>query len=154
MGGCLAAVVAHEARADEGGGPDAALLVYPVLDPFARTASRKRFGAGFLLTTETIAWFHDHYLGDADPTHPRAAPGLVEDLVGLPPTYVATAGFDPLRDEADAHAKALAAAGVHVEHRCFADQVHGFLHMTAIPSSYAATIEVADALRRLLPARR
>lgn len=150
MGGCLAAVVAQEARGDAAGGPDAALLVYPVVEPRARTPSRERFGAGYLLTTETIEWFHRHYLGDVDPAHPWAAPGLVDDLRGLPLTFVATAGFDPLRDEGDAYAEALAAAGVHVEHRCFTDQVHGFLHMTSIASARAATIEIAEGLRRLL----
>ena len=150
MGGCLAMVVAQQARDDARGGPDAALLVYPVLDPTARTPSRERYGTGYLLTTETIDWFHHHYLGDADPRDPLAAPGLVEDHHGLPPTYIATAGFDPLRDEGDAYAEVLAAAGVQVEHRCFADQVHGFVHMTAIRSSRAAVSEIAAALRRLL----
>jgi acetyl esterase len=148
MGGCLAAVVMHEARTDPAGAPDAALLVYPVVDPRSGTPSRERFGNGFLLTTDSIDWFEAHYLGDADPLHPRAAPGRVEDLRGLPPTIVATAGFDPLRDEAETYAEALAAAGVQVEHRCFADQVHGFLHMTSIASARAATFELADALRR------
>jgi acetyl esterase len=153
MGGCLAAVVMQELRGDDA--PDAALLVYPMLDPGARTPSRERFGVGYLLTTETMDWFHAQYLGDAEPHDPRAAPGRVLDaLAGLPPTLVATAGFDPLRDEADAYARALAAAGVHVEHRCFADQVHGFLHMTSIPSSLAATVELAQGLRMLLPPRR
>ena len=150
MGGNLSAVVAQEARHDPAGGPDAAVLVYPVVDPRSRMPSRDRFGSGYLLTAETIEWFHGHYLGDADPTHPRAAPGLVAELRGLPPTFVCTAGFDPLRDEGDAYAKALSAAGVHVDHRCFADQVHGFLHMTSIATARAATVEIAAALRRLL----
>jgi acetyl esterase len=154
MGGCLAAVVTQQTRAGEAGGPDAAVLVYPVTDPCARTRSRDRYGAGFLLTTETMDWFHAHYLGGADPTDARAAPGLVADLAGMPPTYVATAGFDPLRDEGDAYAQALAAAGNRVEHRCFAEQVHGFVHMTSIASCHAAVVEVAEAVRGLLPALR
>ena len=56
---------------------------------------------------------------------------FVEDLTGLPPALVVTAGFDPLRDEGRAYADRMRAQGVAVEHVCSEGSVHGFLHFAA-----------------------
>ncbi len=76
------------------------LLIYPATDMRRRHASHTTNGRGYLLTTETISYYHDHYI--ADPAHDldwRASPLLHADLTRLPPALVLTAGFDPLRDE-------------------------------------------------------
>jgi acetyl esterase len=69
---------------------------------------------------------------------------------GLAPAYVATAGFDPLRDEGEAYARLLSAAGVEVELERFPDQIHGFVNMLVVPSCRAATATLAQRLRAAL----
>ncbi len=148
MGGNLAAVVAQQTRDDPGGGPGFQLLIYPMTDAGSTSGSRSRFAEGFLLGGETIQWFHRTYLRGADATDPRVSPLRAERLDGLAPAFVATAGFDPLRDEGQAYAEAMQAAGNRVEQHCFGDQVHGFLHMTgACPSSRRALEDLGEALR-------
>ncbi len=116
-------------------------------DPVEPSASRKAFAHGFLLEADTIAWFERTYLNGADPSDPRIAVLRAPDLAGVAPAYIATAGFDPLRDEGHAYADALEAAGVAVTRRCFGEQVHGFLHMTgAVPSAAEALQELGQAL--------
>ena len=145
MGANLAASVALATR-DEGG-PCFQLLIYPMTDPVEASASREAFARGFLLEAETIAWFERTYLNGADPSDPRIAVLRAPDLGGVAPAYIATAGFDPLRDEGQAYADALDAAGVAVTRRCFGEQVHGFLHMTgAVPSAAEALQELGHAL--------
>ena len=77
-----------------------------------------------------------------------ASPLHAADLSDLPPACVLTAGFDPLRDEGEAYAKRLQAAGVAVEYRCHEDMIHGFVSITGlIPSAEAGLADAAAALR-------
>ncbi|MGH1345151.1 MAG: alpha/beta hydrolase [Nannocystales bacterium] len=145
MGANLAASVALLTRGE--GGPCFQLLIYPMTDPVEPSASRRAFARGFLLEADTVDWFEQTYLGGADPNDPRIAVLRTPDLGGVASAYIATAGFDPLRDEGHAYADALQAAGVAVERRCFGDQVHGFLHMTgAVPGASAALERIGEAL--------
>ncbi len=131
-GGNLAAAVVRRAR-DAGPALAAQVLVYPVCDASFDTASYRDNADGYLLTERAMRWFWSCYLGpDGDPTDPEASPLRATDLAGLPPALVITAEYDPLRDEGDAYARALAAAGVPVEHRSFAGMIHGFLGMDAL----------------------
>ena len=111
-GGNLAAAVAIAAR-DAGDLPLAyQLLIYPATDMRATAPSHTSNGQGYLLTADTIRYFHDHYITDrAHDLDWRASPLLHPDLAKLPPALVLTAGFDPLRDEGAAYAKALTDAG-------------------------------------------
>jgi acetyl esterase len=151
-GGNLAAAVSLLAR--DGGGPRPAMqaLVYPVTDVSGGQRSRDLFARGFLLTTADMEWFERHYLGAAAATNggggaapgrdrrvaiahaedPRVAVVRAEDLSGLPPAYVTTAGFDPLRDEGEAYAERMRAAGVKVALRRHSGLTHGFANLTAI----------------------
>jgi acetyl esterase/lipase len=102
-------------------------LICPVLDFSAASASRKEFARGYLIDQTTLAADLADYLpASVDPADPRVSPLCASDLRGLPPAIVHTAEFDPLRDEGDAYAVELAAAGVHVDHTCHPGMPHNF----------------------------
>lgn len=147
-GGNLAAVVAQQAR--DSGGPTPAFqwLIYPAVDLTRRRKSFDLFGEDFLLTETQIHWFRDNYMVGGDPTDVRASPGLGEDLSGLAPAYVATGGFDPLRDEAEEYAQRLLEAGVTTALQRFPSLPHGFANLTAVaPAAHHAMLEAVGALR-------
>jgi acetyl esterase len=148
-GGNLAAVVALLVR--ERGAPAlrSQVLIYPATDLGVRHPSYDLFAEDYLLTRATMHWFVAHYLrSPQDREDWRASPLLAADLSGLPPALVLTAGFDPLRDEGDAYAERLRAAGVAVRHRPYPDQIHGFVTMGKFIAAAAPAIdEIAAALR-------
>ena len=149
-GGNLAAGVAIEAA--RAGLPLAfQLLVYPATDAKRQTESLEMFAEGFYLTKAFMDLANECYVGDADLADPRVSPIHAQLPAGLAPAYVATAGFDPLRDEGEAYARRLADAGVRVELRRFADQIHGFFNVVGVGrSSRAAVGEIAGALQAAL----
>ncbi|MEJ7731939.1 MAG: alpha/beta hydrolase [Polyangiaceae bacterium] len=154
-GGNLAAVVSQLARLEGEGGaqPALQLLLYPTVDRTEAWGSLDLFHEGFFLTRADIDWYQEQYTGTvgADLRDPRVSPRLRPDLGGLPPALVVTAGFDPLRDEGEAYARALGDAGVPVLLRRFDGLVHGFANMVAIsPASGAAMFEIAASLRTAL----
>ena len=152
-GGNLAAVACWLAARSGEPLPTAQLLVYPATDLAARRRSSELFGEGFFLTTSDMEWFVDTYVGAADRADPRLSIVRAPDLTGLPPALVVTAGFDPLRDEAEEYAAALAAAGNVVAVRRFPGLIHGFMGMIGVsPSGRDATIELGGGLRGLLAA--
>jgi acetyl esterase len=146
-GGTLAATTAVVA-AREGLPLALQLLIYPGTDMTSRSESRRLFERGYYLTDEFMDLAKARYLPDpARWAEPAASPLLGEVPAGLAPAYVATAGFDPLRDEGEAYARKLADAGVEVELRRFPDQIHGFLNVVgAGRTARAATAEVAARL--------
>jgi len=151
-GGNLAAVAAIAAR-DAGDLPIAfQLLIYPATDMRRGHPSHQANGQGYLLTGDTMTYFHDHYIDDA--RHDldwRASPLLHADLSGLPPALVLTAGYDPLRDEGMAYAEALTAAGNRAAYVCFERQIHGFITMGKVLDEAGTAIALCTAeLRRAL----
>lgn len=132
-GGNLAGVVCqHTARQQPR--PVAQLLIYPATDMVTQRPSHQLFDQGYLLTMEDTAAFGRCYLGDSGITFkdPRVSPLLAEELSGLPPALVVTAGFDVLRDEGRAYAAALAAAGNTVALHEVESQAHGFINLTPV----------------------
>ncbi len=94
--------------------------------------------------------FEANYLSGAsvDRTDPLVAPLLADDLSGLPPALLVTGGFDPLRDEGNQYAEALAAARVCVDHRQFGSMVHGFANFFPLGGGSAtAMAEIVSAVR-------
>ena len=123
-GGNVAAVACQQAR-DAGGPPIVGqLLLNPATDCDFSRPSYAENGEGYTLTTALMTWFWDHYCDPEQRTDPKASPLRASSLADLPRTMVVTCQFDPLRDEGDAYAEALAAAGVEVEHLQAEGQTH------------------------------
>ncbi len=143
MGGNFAAVIAQEHRKAKA--PVLQLLIYPGLDLVSETPSMHEFADAFPLTAETVEFFMKHYLpDDADPSDPRISPGRTEDLRGLAPALVYTAGFDMLLDQGETYAKRLEEAGVKVAYKRFDTLSHGFVAFpTATPAAEAALRQIA-----------
>ena len=154
-GGNLAAVVAIAAR-DAGDLPIAfQLLIYPATDMRRGAPSHTSNGEGYLLTRDTITYFHDHYIDDAKHDLDwRASPLLHSDLSRLPPAFVLTAGYDPLRDEGLQYAQALTEAGCKAALVCFERQIHGFITMgRVLDEANVAVALCAAQLRQALAPR-
>lgn len=153
-GANLAAVVAQRLRGAEGPSIAGQLLVTPVTDGSVEHRSRAENGAGYVLTDAVMSWFWDCYADPADRRDPSASPLLAASLEGLPPAAVFTAEFDPLRDEGDAYAVAMAAAGVPVEHVRCRGQIHTSLTaVDVIISSRGHRQQMADAVRGFFSGR-
>ncbi len=152
-GANVAAVAAQQAKVAGGPTISGQVLLCPVTDCDPTRSSYVDNADGYGLTASLMAWFWDQYCDVDDRTDPRASPLRATDLSGLPPALVITCQFDPLRDEGDAYARALADAGVSVEHLQCAGQTH-----TAIPAvdammtSEYARAAMADALRNAFSA--
>lgn len=150
-GGNLATVAALRAR--DNGGPDIAfqLLLYPMLDPATDSESYTENATGYFTTAAHLRWYWRQYLRtDADAEQPDAAP-LRADLTGLPPAYIATAEFDPLRDEGETYGRLLHEAGVRVQVQRWDGTVHGFMSMAFhLPETQRANAAAFDALRTAL----
>ena len=152
-GGNLAAVVSLALR-DAGLDVAFQLLIYPATDQRRGAPSHGSNGQGYLLTTETMDYFHDHYIPDkAMDLDWRASPLLHPDLSKLPPALVLTAGYDPLRDEALQYSQRLTEAGNRATHILFERQIHGFITMGRIIDEANAAVAICAAeLRRALNA--
>lgn len=154
-GANLSALVAIRAR-DEARGtagapvPALQLLLYPVTDYPSHTRSQTLFARGFFLTKHDMDWFSERFLGGAqvDGADPRVSPLRADDLSGLSPALVVTAGFDPLRDEGRHYADALRAAGTSVDYREYGPVVHGFANFFPLGGASAdATADFISAMR-------
>jgi acetyl esterase len=147
-GGNLSAVLTNALRRAGGAMPEAQVLIYPATDMTRSMRSHALFREGFFLDERTIAWFTEHYLRSRDDEkNPLASPLFEPELRGLPRSMVITAGFDPLRDEGDAYAAKLAAAGVRVEHVRELGMFHGYLSTTG---GVTAAQRTRDAIVRFL----
>jgi acetyl esterase len=127
-GGNLAAAVTLRAR--ERGTPHFAfqVLMVPVTNYDFETNSYRENADGYVLTRKVMEWCWGNYLASpADGVNPLASPLRAHDMSGLPPAFVATAEYDPLRDEGAAYADRLRAAGVPVQYRCYQGMIHSYL---------------------------
>jgi acetyl esterase len=123
--------------------------IYPAANPTEHYPSVDQFGEGYLLSRESMDWFHDCYAPGLDDW--RYDP-LLKDQNGIPPTLVVTAGLDPIRDQGRAYAAALAEAGVSVVYLECAGTIHGFMNLRkALPSAQADLERCCAFLRLMLP---
>jgi acetyl esterase/lipase len=147
-GANLAAVVCQLAR--DNGGPSIAgqLLINPVIDGAMNQPSYSENAEGYLLTKALMEWFWDHYATTDDRRDPRASPLEADSLAGLPPAFIVTSEFDPLRDEGEAYAKALGDAGVAAEQLACRGQIHtSLVAVDLLPSSAGARASMGEAIR-------
>ena len=132
-GGNLAAAIALHAR--DHGGPAIAFqgLIYPVTDYGWDTASYHENAEGYLLQRGSMEWFWNHYIPDPSVADdPRVSPLRASDHSGLPPAFIATAEFDPLRDDGRAYHAKLHDAGVPVTYVEYDGMIHGFYWMQGV----------------------
>ena len=152
-GGNLSAAVCMALR-DSGPRLAAQLLLYPAVDfvEASEHPSREQNATGYLLTSDDMAWFGENYVPEgADRRDPRLSVLHAPDLSGLPPAVVATAEYDPLRDEGEAYADALEKAGVRVIRHLYPGLIHGFFGLGPLsPAAAAANRELCADLRGLL----
>jgi acetyl esterase len=147
-GGNLATLVAIEA-ARQGWACVFQLLLYPGTDMTGSARSRQTFAHGFYLNEGFTHLARESYVPDRQLwTDPRVSPLYADLPADLAPAFVATAGFDPLRDEGEAYAERMRAAGVQVRLVRYPGLIHGFVNMVGVGRApRAAVAEIADALR-------
>lgn len=127
------------------------LLLYPIVDCDFETTSYRENASGYVLRRTDMQWFWDQYIADPEKRkHPHASP-LRADLDNLPPAMVITAWYDTLRDEGNAYAKKLQAAGTRVIHREVPGMIHGFIGFAALVDTGKSELKhAAEFLRRVL----
>lgn len=130
---------------------DAQLLLYPCLDASMAGPSYEVRATGSGLTREDMRFFWAAYAGEAAPRTELLSPGAATDLSGLPPTIIASAGFDVLHDENRLFARRLGAAGVSTHELVSPTLPHGFIEtIERVPAARQATLEAVRLLRTLL----
>ncbi len=131
-GGNLAAVLCLLAR--DNGGPRFVhqLLIYPCTDMTRSFPSHRELASGYRLTRSLIDWFFSHYFSGENKNlrDPWGSPLFADDLGGLPPALLVSAGYDPLRDEVIAYHERLLEHGVESRHSHYPGMIHGFINMT------------------------
>ena len=149
-GGNMAAVTALRLRDEGGPRLCGQMLLYPVTDYHRPgTPSYAENADGYGLTRDTMEWFWGHYLNDAaEAANPYASPLRAPDLAGLPPAYVMSAEYDPLRDEAELYGERLRAAGVPAEITRRPGMNHGFLFWVGVVGGADAAMAEACAWGR------
>jgi acetyl esterase/lipase len=153
-GANLAAVVAQMARDNAGPVLAGQLLVTPVTDGSRPYRSHFENAEGYILTDALMKWFWSHYATEEQRRDPKASPLLASSLAGLPAAMIVTSQFDPLRDEGDAYAAALATAGVKVRHLQARGHTHTSLTSVGMVFSGASVrAEMAAAVRGFFGAK-
>jgi len=151
-GGNFAAATALRLRDEGGPRIIGQLLIYPVTDHYSvETPSYRENAEGYGLTRDTMIWFWDHYLSEpSQASDPLASPLRATDLSNLPPALVVTAEYDPLRDEGEAYAAKLRAAGTPAECSRWDGMNHGFFFWVGrVDAAGAAMAESCAWLRRI-----
>jgi acetyl esterase len=147
-GGNLAAVTAQQAVRRGGAVPAFQLLMYPPTDLGARRPSHDLFARGSTFTDQNLQWALSNYIPPGtDRSDPRLSP-LHGDVTDVPPAYIASAGFDPIRDDGVAYADKLRAGGVPVALSRQSDLPHAYLNFVGLGGRFTeAASEAAGALR-------
>ncbi len=149
VGGNMAAATTLLAKQRGGVSFTAQVLFYPVTDAFFDTASYHQFAEGYVLRREAMRWFWDQYTIDPQQrTEITASPlrATAEQLAGLPPALVIVGEADVLRDEGEAYANKLRAAGVPVTAVRYQGIIHDFVAVNALRETHAAQGAIIQAI--------
>nr|ATW63154.1 esterase [uncultured bacterium] len=151
-GGWLSAVVCQTRKAEGKTQPKAQLLIYPATDLDAKEGSMQSCAEIYPLTAEIMDWFMQQFLNSPeDAKDLKASPAHSEDLSGLAPALIMTAGFDVLRDQGEAYGNRLRDAGVPVTYRCYDSLSHAYTAFSgAVPAARQACEEIARDMARAL----
>lgn len=132
-GGNLATVTCLLARDQSGPAICAQVLIYPTVDGRLLSPTIDQFAKGYLLTKAQMQWFVDHYKRTPEDVYdPLMSPILAEDLSHLPPAFLCTAEYDPLKGEGADYAVKLEAAGNDVFYKDYKKTIHAFLNLPKI----------------------
>jgi acetyl esterase len=147
-GGTLAAVICQSVARERGPRIALQVLICPVTDLAGESESRRTFAEGYFIERSTLEWAKSVYCAGSEVTDLRLSPLRAASFAGLPPAHIHTAEFDPMRDEGEAYAKALAAAGVSVQYTCHDGLIHHFYCMAgAIPKARVVLSSIGTAIR-------
>lgn len=150
-GGNLTIAVALSCKQYEFPQPAFQLLIYPATDYTMCFSSVDEFATGYFLTKDNMVWFRDHFLENPARATDEQVSAMRADLSGLPPAFVLTAGFDPIRDEGFAFSQRLAEFGVSSQHVCYTDMIHAFISFAGgIPTGMTALTQMGKVLRKAL----
>jgi acetyl esterase len=149
-GATLAAVVCQHALQNAWPPIAAQCLICPVLDFEETSPSRREFAENHLIDRATLqADLADYMTDDADVADPRISPLRAFHVTGLAPAIIHTAEYDPMRDEGNAYARKLLAAGVAVEHVCHDGMIHNFHCLGALlPQAQLVLSQIGEQVRR------
>lgn len=155
MGAGFAAAICQQLKAEGEPQPVLQLLVCPILDAASDSQSMQTYADVWPMSAEALKWVFAHYLGpEADPTDPRLSPFRADDVSGLAPALIVTAGFDPLVDQGELYARKLKVQGTPVVYRCYDALAHAFTGFAGVvPEAEVAACEIAGLLREGLNGR-
>ena len=129
-GGNLAACACHHFKHHPNVKIAAQVLIYPWVDGKISSNSIEQYKEGYLLTKQAMLWFQKTYTPkEEDKLNPEVSPIYHTDFSGLPPAFVLTAEYDPLKDEGKAYADKLTEAGNVVLYKDYKELVHGFFNL-------------------------
>ncbi|AWK42039.1 alpha/beta hydrolase fold domain-containing protein [Photorhabdus laumondii subsp. laumondii] len=138
-GGNLAVAACLMSRNQEGPAICYQLLFYPALDASMETDSYDKYGEGYVLTKQMMAFFWQAYINEHNSrTNPLISPSHLTHFEGLPDATILLCEYDPLRSEGEAYAQQLRDAGVSVQIETIEGMIHGAMHMTAVTPSVEA----------------
>jgi len=148
-GGNLAAAVCLMSRDRQGPKIGFQALIYPITDCDFERPSYRENGEGFFLTRREMKWFWNHYVSSPEQMRePYASPLLASSLRDLPAAWILTAEYDPLRDEGEAYADALRAAGVDVTLHRYEGMIHAFVRrVEQFDTAHKVINEIANELQ-------
>lgn len=148
-GGNFSAVICQQQALSGNTMPYLQVLIYPGLDGTLSTDSTAEMPDAYILPQQRLNYFIDKYVsGSEDLSDFRISPLNNKDLASQPKTYIISAGFDPLRDEASQYAAQLKLCGVEVEYKEYSGQIHAFINFCKIvPQANQCIGEIADWLK-------